>query len=49
MNGGDKFFAIMWICIVALFTSTTGWVWPLCFVAAIAAVAFAPNRGGSDE
>lgn len=49
MSGGDKFFAIMWLCIVALFTATIGWFWQACLALAIAAVAFAPNKGDSDE
>lgn len=44
MNSSTKLWAIGWLCIVALFTSSTGWVWPVCFASAIAAVALSPNR-----
>lgn len=48
MNSHTKFWAIFWLCIVALFTSSTGWVWPVCFAGAVAAVALSPGRRGDE-
>lgn len=44
MSSSTKLWAIGWICIVMLFSSSTGWVWPVCLTAAIVAVALAPAR-----
>ena len=48
MDSSDKLWAIGWICVVALFTSSTGLVWPLCLAGAIVAVAFAPSKDGEE-
>ena len=49
MNSSTKLWAIGWLCVVALFTSSTGMVWPLVFGACIVAIAMAPPVKEDDE